>query len=399
MSRTIGCPNCPTKLKVPDDAGGRRARCPKCGGVMTVPSDAESTPSTREVEPTPPLPHTPEPPLTPPPAKPHDSPPPVRARRTDGPEGRPVPAARRRDDDEDRPVRRRQRDNGDRHDDDTARLHKGWKAVALGYRMLGLGMLFFFVGVVATVGVLVALDGVKNLENLFSGNKLSDRAVTELTIPFAVGGGFGLLSGLLSFLGLLFFMGMPKDEDGGKGKVLAVAMFILPFFGLGAISALLLPIFSGGVGSALNKPKLRKYGFGLFIWYAVGFVLVPLLVWGAHYGVMAGLGDAVVAGIVAAVVGLILGLLVFFSIWGTFAGMRRGIQSSTRERGIIGGEDPKPNEKKKSREREDDNDDRDESDNDPPPPGKRAIRTEDDDDDRPKKRKRDEDEDRPRKRR
>lgn len=414
MPRTIGCPNCPTKLKVPDDAGGRRAKCPKCGMVMTIPSGSEPLPSAREVEPAPFVPHTPEPPLAPPPAaKPDDSPPPVRARRTDDSDERPVPAARRRDD-EDRPTRHRQRDDGDRHDGDTARLHKGWKSVALGYRMLGLGMLFLLLGVPAAIGSFIAVGGLDAVERRPHWYDLSEKEIGQLAIPLAITAGTAMLVGLFTFLAHVFMMGMPKDEKGGKGKGLAVTMFFLPFVGLAAVSSLiLLPLFSSGIGTALNKPRLRKYGIGLFVWYAVGFILLPLLAGGAFVGVQAVLAaepnGVLYAGLGAGVIALVLGLFVFFSIWGTFAGMRRGIQASIRERGLIGGQDPQPahEPERKRRNRDDDESGRprgrvevDHGDPDDAlqPSPKRAIQNEDDEDDRPKKRKRDED-DRPRKRR
>lgn len=420
MPLTIGCPNCPTKLKVPDNAGGRRVKCPKCGWVLTVPSGTQPPPPAREAEAAPPpvLPPTPEPPLTPPPVKADDEPPPpVRARRMEDDEDDrlvpPVRAARRREDEEDARSARRRRD--DEPTDDTGRLHKGWKTVARGYRMFGLAMLFLLLGVPAFGGTFFAFEGFRVLETSDRWTDLTEKQLAQLAIPFGIGGLFSFLVGLFTLLGYAFLMGMPKPEKGGQGKGLAIAMFFLLFVGLGAISALLLPFFSAGVGTALGKPKLKKVGLGLLVWYLVGLFGVPLLTAGAFFGIGVGLGDGVLASIVSVAVGTVLGVFVFFSVWGTFISMRRGIQASVRERGIVGGEDPRPADepKRKRRDRADEDDDRprrrkqeeadrDEPDNDPPPPAKRATRTEDDEDDRPKKRKRDDDEDegdRPRKRR
>ncbi len=36
MPIVVACPNCPTKLSVPDSAAGKMARCPKCGAVALL---------------------------------------------------------------------------------------------------------------------------------------------------------------------------------------------------------------------------------------------------------------------------------------------------------------------------------------------------------------------------
>lgn len=419
MPQTIGCPTCSAKLKVPDNAGGRRVKCPKCGGVIAIPSGVEPAPAERAAPPA-----TPAEPVAPPPPA---NPPPARARRpADDPDDRPLPAtraARRSDDDDDRPPRRpaARRDAADDQPptgDDAARLHKGWKMVALGYRMFGLKMLFAMLGVLGVIAAFVAVQGWEPLGDIIRDPKRADRKAEALLVPMAVGGAMSAVVGLFALLGHAFLMGMPKDEQGGKGKVLGLLMFVFLFLGLGGLNPILLPIYSAGVGTALGKPKLRRYGFGLYVWYAVGFILTPLLAVGAWYGTGITTRDDIVATLVGGVVALILGVLVFFSIWGTYAGLRRGIQASIRDRGIIGGEGPQPVQRKKQRRVDDDedndrprkkerrvdeNDDRprkkerrvdEDARDEPPAAARRAVRKDDDrDDERPKRRNRDDDSD------
>lgn len=436
MPLTLACPSCPAKLKVPETAAGRRVKCPKCGGVMTVPADAvpggSQPPPAARPEPPPPVLLPPPPP--PPPVEEFEdlvpaSPPPAArtARRADE---EPVRPARRRDDDSDeRPapraakpaaVAKRRDDNDDYRGDDPdgfARLHRGWKTVALGYRMLGLAMLFVLLGVLVTVGAGVAatLTSGKDLPVLFSGGGDKEKAEV-FALPALAGGVFGGLAALFAFLGYLFLMWMPKDEDGGKGKTLGIVMFILLFIpGLSALVPWLLPIYSAGVGTALGKPKLRKYGFGLYIWYIVGLIGLPLLAGGSYYagyaldppGNRSGATQGMLVGMGASVLlTLFLGLFVFFSVWGTFAGLRRGIQASIRQRGIIGGEDPQPADTPRGKrgKRDDDSDDRpargkdkgkdrDSSGEHRPVKVAKATRGPESDEPRPAKRKRDDDSD------
>jgi hypothetical protein len=171
---------------------------------------------------------------------------------------------------------------------------------------------------------------------------------------------------------------------------------------------LLLPLFSAGVGNALDKPKLRKYGFGLYIWYAVGCILTPALAAGAFFlaRMMDPGGNGTVIGVMAAaVVLLILGVFVYFSVWGTFAGLRRGITASVRERGVIDGDDPqpadKPRGKKGRRDDEGDDDrpargkgkDRDSSGEHRPVKATKVTKQAESDEPRPARRKRDDDSD------
>lgn len=457
MPLTIACPSCPAKLKVPENAAGRRVKCPKCGGVMTVPADAapsgaEPPPAPRVVPITPPPPPPPPPPfeametldftappsaedlapVSPPPARgarrvDPDPEPPRPARRAEAP-----PPARRRE--ESAPPARRKADDDYRPDDYrnddpdgiAPRLHRGWKSVALGYRMFGLGMLFALLGVLGTIGAAAAISflGGKDTSMIFSNAGEKVRAEV-LAVPTLVGGFFGGLAALFAFLGYLFLMFIPKDEDGGKGKTLGVVMFILLFVpGLNALVPWLLPAYSAGVGTALGKPKLTKWGWGLYIWYAVGLILLPLLDAGAVIGGSMidppgkeGLSPGmIIGGIAAAVITLILGFLVYLSVWGTFVGIRRGIQAAVRERGVIDGEGPRPVEKprgkkgKRDEEAEDERPargkgkptrDRGEPADEPRPAPAKRVR-EEPEEERPRaKRRRDEDEDdgRPRKRR
>lgn len=394
MPLTVACPNCPAKLKVPEAAAGRRVKCPKCGGVMTVPAaPLDPTPAAAVVTPPAPVAPRPVPVVPPPPVEdlqdlaPTSPPPAARAARRAEADDPPARAARRRDDDSDerpapraaRPAATKRRDDGnDYHPNDyrsddpdglAPRLHRGWKMVALGYRMLGLAMLFSLLGVLGTVGGMIAFGGSKAVDALSAGAKSPERVLELATPGLAVGGVFLGLAGLFAFLGYLFLMLMPKDEDGGKGKTLGIVMFILLFIpGLNALVPWLLPLYSAGVGTALGKPKLRKYGFGLYVWYAVGFILIPLLAGGALFAgwmidppvkEVASQG-MLISALVAGVISLILGLVVFFSVWGTFAGMRRGITASIRERGVIDGEDPRPAEtpRGKKGKRDDDEDER-----------------------------------------
>lgn len=417
MPLTISCPNCPTKLKVPDDAGGRRVKCPKCGSVLTVPggaaAQAESGP-----QPSPARPVSPAP--TPAPA-----PRPVRTVQPPAPEPTPPAARRARDDDEDdRPARRRVADDDDYRPEDAdgaaaGRLHRGWKMVALGYRMLGLKMLCLLLGAVGAVACMVIFDGWKALDLLASGNRVTDSAINNLTYPIVTFSAAAGLGGFLGLLGLLFLMWMPKPEDGGKGKVLAVVMFILPFLGLAAFIPLLLPIFSAGIGTALEKPRVRRYGYGMYLWYAIGLIVVPLLAWGSYLGAMALLNnEASVAALVPLAVVVVGGAFVYLSIWGSIAGVRQGISAAIRERGIIGGQAPVPPDlskkqkgkgKEKARREEDSDDDapkpaksskpvkrkRDDDSDDEIPKAKQQKRKDDSDDEIPKakQRKRDDDSD------
>jgi hypothetical protein len=41
MPYAIECPGCTEALRVPDHAGGRRARCPKCAATMRVPQNED----------------------------------------------------------------------------------------------------------------------------------------------------------------------------------------------------------------------------------------------------------------------------------------------------------------------------------------------------------------------
>lgn len=444
MPLTVACPSCPAKLKVPEAAAGRRVKCPKCGGVMTVPAaPADPTPAAAVAPP--PVPVAPRPVPVAPPPPPVETPadldfsdpptPPARAARRAEPADEPARPARRRDDDSDeRPApraskptvvakRRRDDDNDYRPDDYRndapegllPRLHRGWKMVALGYRMLGLAMLFALLGILAAGGAVafLAVSG-KDLSLAITPGAEGTRG-DLLALPMLAGGFFAGLAGLFAILGYLFFLWMPKDEDGGKGKTLGIVMFIFLFIpGLSALVPWLLPLYSAGVGNALDKPKLRKYGIGLYIWYAVGFILTPALAAGAAFaGRMINPPEGrdvtstgtVVGMLAAGVIMLIMGLVVFFSIWGTFAGLRRGIQASIRERGIIDGEDPQPAEKppgKKGR-RDDDDDrpakgkgkgkDRDSSGEHRPVKAAKAVREPESDEPRPSKRKRDDDSD------
>src|SRR5437588_1510519 len=36
MPDIIACQSCGSKLKLPDNLGGRKARCPRCGGLVSV---------------------------------------------------------------------------------------------------------------------------------------------------------------------------------------------------------------------------------------------------------------------------------------------------------------------------------------------------------------------------
>lgn len=346
MPLTISCPSCPTKLKVPDDAGGRRIKCPKCGGVMTVPAGgADADSGTQPPSPARPVSPVPTPAPVPRPVRVAEPPAPPAARRAPDDDDR--PARRVRSDDDDRPARRRRDD--DRDDADEApggRLHPGWKRVALGYRMLGFAMLALLVGWVVTAGAIVATG-------MSVGNGRNADEVVRL-VAFGVGGFFVLVVGVLTLLGHLFLMGMPRDEDGGKGKTLAVVMLVLALVpGLQVVIPILLAVFSGGVGDALDKPKLRRRGYGLFIWYAIGLILQPLLMAAAFFGGAAIDRSGVFSVVAALAVNVVIGLLVYISVWSTFVHMRRGILTAVRERGVIGGEGPQPaaTPKKGSRDR------------------------------------------------
>ena len=41
MPYAIECPGCTVALRVPDHAGGRRAKCPTCAATMRVPQNEE----------------------------------------------------------------------------------------------------------------------------------------------------------------------------------------------------------------------------------------------------------------------------------------------------------------------------------------------------------------------
>ncbi|MCU0703273.1 MAG: zinc-ribbon domain-containing protein, partial [Fimbriiglobus sp.] len=234
MPLTIACPTCPTKLKVPDDAGGRRVKCPKCGGVMTVPQTTPPAPLAEARPPAPP-PESPSVPV---------------ARRRDDDEGDEIPEPKKKKNDDNRPspARRPRRDDNDPPvdtDTDASPMHKGWKSVALGYRMLGVRMLIALIGVPIVVAAGIYFDVMPHLRRLADGMPLNDRDVEELSIPFAVTGVVFGLFGLFTFLAHLFLAGMPKDRQGGRGRGLGVLMLIFLFLpGFAFLNPLLLPVFS-----------------------------------------------------------------------------------------------------------------------------------------------------------
>lgn len=233
-------------------------------------------------------------------------------------------------------------------------LHPGWKSVALGYRMFGVKMLLALLGGLGVITTFVLVEGWAPADRMIRNPERFDSDSPLLLVPMAVAGVTAAVVALFSLLGHIFLMGMPNDRLGGKGKGLAGLMFILLLVGLAPVSALLLPAYSAGIGTALGKPRLTKYGWGLYVWYLVGLVVLPLLAGGTFLGVQMFLAaepnNAMYAALGAGVIALVLGAYVYLSVWGTFVGLRRGISASVRERGIsVGGS---PNKAMTSRDRE-----------------------------------------------
>lgn len=214
---------------------------------------------------------------------------------------------------------------------DASPLDPGWEKVAVGYRMLNFALLFFLLGVFATATTTVAVWALHEQKQVIHDDSLRN------LVGWTTAGVCGLVVAVFSFLGHLFLLRMPEDKDGGKGKTLAMVMLAVLFFpGVNAIvPLLLLPIFSAGVGTALNNWRLTNSGWNLFTWYAAGVFAVPMLAYGCDF-VGNSFGMPVV-GYIAAGVGVVVGWsLTVFAIYRTFAGLRWGIEEAIRERGLRG---------------------------------------------------------------
>jgi hypothetical protein len=209
-------------------------------------------------------------------------------------------------------------------------LDPGWRKVAVGYRMLRFALWLLLLGAVASVGVTVGAWA------LYAQKVVQDAAVPQVA-GNVVGGTFALGVAVFALLGHLFFLAMPSDENGGKGKQLALTMLvvgIMPGFNV-IVPLLLLPVFSAGVGTALGDRRLTQSGWLLYTWYAAAGLALPML---AYLLVIAGasLGMPVVGGIVAGWFALVGWVLVLVALDRTFAGFRRGIEDALRERGTRG---------------------------------------------------------------
>lgn len=369
--------------------------------------------------------------------------------------------AKRRDDDSDddlparkpKPAGKRPRDDDYNPDDfapgddpDNPRLHPGWKSVALGYHLLGFAALVAGLALVAGMGIFVALGGIQKGQTLLEAQNApafdksesvrtaTDTAAKDLTgvilISALAGGGLMSVASLLLLIGHVLFILMPKDEDGGKGKTLGIIQFVTLLVGVLPANIILLPLYTMGIGTQLNKPKVKKAGLGLLVW----LILAPGLLAGASFGGFFGMvklappaerKDVPQAATFALIVssGLTFGAAVIslLGIGGCTTAARRGILASVRERGVIGGPGPQPKQekekdtgkgkKKKGDDDDDDDDDRpkkgkakrdDDSSADHRPLKAKAKREDDEDDAPPPKKKRrddDDDDDRPRKKR
>jgi hypothetical protein len=212
--------------------------------------------------------------------------------------------------------------------DDTSPLHPGWRKVAFGYRMLGLALVFLVVEVLGTAATNLGIALLYERNQEINDDTPRKVAVTAVVLSF------GLVVAVFSFLGHLAFLKMPSDEDGGKGKTLAIGMLVLSLLpGLNWLVPLLLPVFSAGVGTALGERKLTQDGRYLYTWYGTGCVVPPVLFYGCVF-VGVTLGEPLVGVILGGVLAVAAGLGVSYMVWRTLDGFRRGIEAAVRERGL-----------------------------------------------------------------
>jgi hypothetical protein len=215
----IACSSCQAKIKVPDNAAGKKGKCPKCGAVMLIPA-AEAAPEVPpEVPPVAAAP-APPPPPAPAPALPDLFP---RAEEavsetpSSGPP--PIPTRSRRDrdedeeDEEDRPSRRRRDDDAGEEDDeprrrgdlDIQRPRKESRGLSLTSMILGI--IAFGVALVSVLGGFV-----------FGAVLLAAFACPCGCLGAPLGYGGIALSGVLSLVAIpLGLFGLGK---GGRGMAI-----------------------------------------------------------------------------------------------------------------------------------------------------------------------------------
>jgi predicted Zn finger-like uncharacterized protein len=363
MPELVSCPDCQSKLRVPDHLLGKKVKCPRCGNPFQATAEQPAPPPEEEEEA--PRPRKParreeyeeeavarkRKPARPPEDEEEEIP--VARRRRDEDDEEESPRARRRrrdeDEEEDVPVARRRRDEEDEDDYEPAPIRKqvhgtvtDWKRVRLGITLV-IYSIFIALGDVllaccAQVVVAFLLVGAMQ-QGMQQGARPEGLAVAAggsamLYLAVLIVEVVVLLACVaLSFTGNVFCIFAPPKHG---AKILALVALIL--FGvslLGAVGAMFLPAIGttragGGVMAAASGPVALGGGLGVTAsWVVFLFFLRGMAKAMKDHG----LAQSVVYLVVMA--GITVLLHVVFACVMVLA--TAGLFASAAERGNIGG--------------------------------------------------------------